>query len=123
MARPRAAADEPKGPPVISKKKLGDLLKDARAISADIKEQAGTLGQQVKEAVENNHLHRKAFTAVRGLDKMEPEKLAEFFYHFDRYLDMTGLRERAATAPNFWEGHDGEVEDDENVTRFPAAAE
>lgn len=122
--RPAAAANEPKGPSVTGKKALKDLLTLARETKNNVAEIAGTFGQAVKDAVENKNLHRKAFGQVKQLDCMEAAKLAEFFYHFDRYCDLAGLRERAATAPNFWEGDDAEGEaegEDENVHQLHAA--
>lgn len=124
MARRGAAAtDEPKGPPVISKKKLNQLLASARSTKNDIAEIAGTFGQEIKDAVEGNHLHRKAFSTTKMLDRMEPEKLAEFFYHFDRYIDLAGLRDRAATAPALGlpDGDGEDAEEDGNVRQLHAA--
>jgi hypothetical protein len=48
-------------------------------------------------------------------DRMEPEKLAEFFDALDYYRDASGLNERAASAPRMDMG--------DNVEPFPSAAE
>jgi hypothetical protein len=84
---------------MITPNKLLSLMKSARSAQKDIQEIAGGLGSEIKTAVENHHLHRKAFSVVKAGDKMEPEKLAEFLAHLDFYLEASGLRKRAASAP------------------------
>ncbi len=102
--------------------KLRDLRTAGRAAQNDISEIAGGLGSTIKEAVEKNHLHRKAFAVIKAGDKMEPEKLAEYLYHLDYYLEASGLRARAATAPAMIP-HDDEAEEPQtNVRPFPMPA-
>lgn len=98
----------------ISAAKLRSLLKDGRATQADIQEIAGTFGNAVKSAVENHHLHRKAFAHIRALDRMEPEKLADYMAHFEHMYEISGLRERAESAQRLPMGDDQtELEADE----------
>jgi hypothetical protein len=113
MSKKGKAKDEAdtQGYQMITPTKLLSLMKSARTAQKDIQEIAGSLGSEIKTAVENNHLHRKAFAVVKAGDKMEPEKLAEFLAHLDFYLEASGLRMRAASAPRL------EVED--NVKPFP----
>jgi hypothetical protein len=85
----------------ISENKLKSLLRDSRAAYRDTRSIAGTLGESIAQAVEHNHLHRKAFAAVRAEDRMEPDKLAEYYDTLELYRDMCGLTERAKSAPKF----------------------
>jgi hypothetical protein len=113
----------------ISQNGLKRLLKQARTTTADARSLAGQLGQAVASAVENDHLHRKAFNIVKGLDRMEPEKLADTLDCLDHYLDISGLRDRAAKVMRLGlgEGAEGdeseEEEDADNVVTMPRAAE
>ena len=77
-------------------KKLKALLTKSKSVSTEMHELSGSLGQAVANAVEHDHLHRKAFSITKTLHKMEPEKLAETLAHLDYYLVESGLRERAA---------------------------
>lgn len=106
----------------ISQKKLRTLLASTRSAKQDINEITSTLGNEVKQAIENNHLHRRAFGIVRGLDRLEPEQLAETLDCLDHYLDISGLRDRAASAPRMEMG-EAEEDGEDNVKQFPAAAE
>ena len=76
-------------------RKLNALLASARKAYKDQRSISGEHGAEIKEAAEHDHLHKKAFGYVKALDRMEPEKLADFFAHFDYYCDATGLRKRA----------------------------
>jgi hypothetical protein len=105
--------------PQISQKRLRSLLATNRKVQNDITEIAGGLGSEIKEAVETHHLHRKAFNVVKMCDRMEPEKLADFLDHLEHYLEISGMNERAASAPQLSvvagtdheEGEDGEPEE------------
>lgn len=98
----------------ISERKLRQLLKDARTAYKDMQEISGGIGQKIAHSVEHEGLHRKAFSVCRAADRMEPEKLASFLEALDHYLDISGLRERAASAPRMDMG--------DNVHEFPDAA-
>lgn len=78
-------------------KKLNDLLKDSRAAYKEQRGISGTIGAAIKEAVEHDHLHKKAFASVKAADRMEPEELADYFAHRDHYEDVSGLRRRAGS--------------------------
>ncbi len=82
---------------MTSARKLNSLLADARKAYKEQRSISGELGAAIKEAAEHDHLHKKAFATVRSLDRMEPEKLADFFAHFDYYCEATGLRKRAGS--------------------------
>lgn len=83
----------------ISQKKLKQLLAHARSTKQDVDEIVGTHRSQIAEAVEKNNLHKGAFAMVKRLDRLEPGKLADWLDYLDHYLDISGLRDRAATAP------------------------
>lgn len=111
--------------PAINERKLRELMKSARRAHADTAEINGGLGSEIKQAVENNHLHRKAFRLIVQLDRMEPEKLADFIDCFDHYFDISGLADRAkqvASLPLQEETIEGEHDAStrsENVKAFP----
>lgn len=119
---------EQKARAVTGQKKLRSLLNTARSVKKDISELAGGYGTEIKDAVENHHLHRKAFNVCRSADGMEPGKLAEFLDCLDHYLDISGLRARADKVIRMDFEADGEDADDgENaepqestVRAFPA---
>lgn len=101
----------------IGARKLRELIATACAASNDMREIAGSLGAEIKDAAENHHLHKKAFAA----DRMEPEKLAEFLDCLDYYLDVTGLRDRASKVQRLPMGDEDEnPEQADNVKPFPA---
>jgi hypothetical protein len=83
----------------IGVKALKDLLALARSTKNDVAELAGSFGQAVANAVENKHLHRKAFRSVVAEDRMEPDALADFYDAQEFYRDALGLNERAKSAP------------------------
>ncbi len=77
----------------------------------------------IKTAVENNHLHRKAFRAAVAEDRMEAEKLAEYYEQLEYYRDVLGLADRAKNAPSLpMDATEAEDGDDAktNVAKFPA---
>lgn len=120
-------AKEPKARPAISQNKLKTLMAAARSTNKEVAELTGTLAQKIAVAVENDHLHKKAFGVIRMLDKMEPEKLADFLDCFDHYLDISGLEKRAESVArmDFGPGEEAseasaEPKPRENVRAFPA---
>lgn len=83
----------------IGQKKLRQLLKDAGAAYKDGREIAGGIGQKIANAIEHDHLHKKAFATIRALDRMTPEKLADYMDTLLYYYEISGLEERAKSAP------------------------
>lgn len=131
MARKKTTDDseteteqKPKATPhkdaVISQSKLTSLMKAKRGATKDTAEINGQLGNLIREAVENNHLHRKAFSTICVLDKMENEKIADFLMHFEYYLDISGIKKRADAVMKM-PLEDGD-EGDGNVHPFPGQA-
>lgn len=114
----------------------GSLLQVCRATSADIHEINGGVRGRIADAVENHGMHKKAFSTIRALDKMTPEKLADYLDHLFWYLEVSGLMKRAASAQRLpigeGVGEGGEEDEGEEspaqeaggggVAQFPAAA-
>lgn len=82
-----------------TEKVLTGLLTKCRSNSKKVGTMNGELREEIAYAVDNKHLHAKAFRAVRAQDKMEPEELQDYFAHRDQYEEATGQRARAAAAP------------------------
>lgn len=115
---------------MISGAKLKNLMAAKRSAKKDTAEISGQVGQMIRDAQENNHLHRKAFGTICQLDAMEPEKIRDYLDHFEYYLDVSGIKKRAEAAPRLPMGDEPGGDDDEgdetessNVARFPTAAE
>lgn len=104
----------------ISQKKLKTLLAECRSAYKDTREINGELGAKIKDAIENENLHKKAFATIRSLDRMEPEKLADFLDMFEYYLDISGLKKRAEDVMKMDFNDDGQGEGKSNVAPFPS---
>jgi hypothetical protein len=67
---------------------------------------AGEIGQRVKEAAENGHLHRGAFSLLLKLHRMDEQKRDDFIRAFGLYLDI-------AEDKNLWDdgAHVGDLAD------------
>ena len=115
---------------MISGAKLKNLMAAKRSAKKDTAEISGQVGQMIRDAQENNHLHRKAFGTICQLDAMEPEKIRDYLDHFNYYLDVSGINKRAEAAPRLPMGDEpgAGADDDEdeaansNVARFPGTA-
>lgn len=99
------------------------LLVTAKRVGKKTAELNGELGAAVANAVEHKYLHRKAFSFINQLNKMEPEKLAEFKAHFDHYWIEAGLEERAESAPRMEMGEEAGDKKDDKVVPMQRAAE
>jgi hypothetical protein len=114
---------------MISPNKLKKLLTHARKAHQDGRAIAGELGAAIKNAADNDNLHKKAFASVKAADRMEPEALADYFAHRDYYEETLGLRKRAGSVMRMdfgtgdgAEGDEGDASDDGKVTQIGAAA-
>jgi hypothetical protein len=74
---------------------LDRILKLDKRTKGQQAELAGELGSEIAKAVERFGTNRKALGIIRTLNRMEPEKLADFLDHFDYMLDVSGLEKRA----------------------------
>jgi hypothetical protein len=89
-----------------AEKTLNALLRQARKAYKDTREIAGEQGAAIANAVEHSHLHKKAFSTIKGCDRMTAEKLAEWKAHFDDYFVKCGLQERADSVERLPMGED-----------------
>lgn len=81
---------------MITKSVLASILTLDKKTKRQQSELAGDIGSAVAKAVERFGTNRKALGIIRTLNRMEPEKLADFLDHFDYMLDISGLEDRAA---------------------------
>jgi hypothetical protein len=96
---------------------LKSLLKSSRALKEDLDELTTAHSAEVREAVDKKFLHKKAFNTIKMLDRMTPEKLADYMEHFDHYFEASGLEDRANSAQRLPMGDgagekDGEFQED-----------
>lgn len=73
---------------------LGDLLNKTSKIDAEMAELRGAKGAAIQTAEEDIGINRKAFKLVCQLEKMDKTKRAEFFAHFDHYVENRDLRDQ-----------------------------
>lgn len=115
---------------LVPAKTLTDLLKASRHTKESIVDLTTDYAGKVAKAVDEKHLHKKAYNVIRMLDRMTPEKLADFKEHFDHMYEASGLAEREASAPRLEMGEGDEKEESEeeetgkgkgaSITKFPA---
>lgn len=72
----------------VAPKQLIALIKDAEQKGKRIQSIAGELGERVKNAVENGHLHRGAFRLMLRLYKMDEEKRGDFMRSIGLYMQI-----------------------------------
>ena len=68
-------------------KAFNTLLKNYHRARKQGRTIAGEIGQEIKEAVEKNHLHKGAFALFAKLDAMDELKRNDFLRAFDVYRD------------------------------------
>jgi len=74
--------------PEISAKKLASLLRFGDQAKTKISSISSEYGERIKESVEEDSLHRGAFSLILKLMLKEEEKRDEFLRCFDFYRDM-----------------------------------
>jgi uncharacterized protein (UPF0335 family) len=72
----------------VAPKQLIALIKDAEQKGKRIQSISGELGERVKNAVENGHLHRGAFRLMLRLYKMDEEKRGDFMRSIGLYMQI-----------------------------------
>ncbi len=101
MASKRKSKAAP--PPVerdyIAQTKLVSLLRKCSSASEQMGELNGALREKIAYAVENDGLHKSAFSIVRRYFKKEPEQIGAFWDHLRRYWADSGLEARGDSAP------------------------
>lgn len=132
MAKGKKGGGEAKTPPTKIVRKVTDeqtlkkLLRSCTRKKEEIDSITGSLREELANAVEKKNLHAGAFAAIRRLWRKDAGKVAEFMDHFLHYYEVSGLRERAESAPEFdLEGEKeatGEAEAEPEAEGKPAAA-
>jgi len=111
-----------KGYKLISQNDLRNLLRTCKGLKDDLDETTGILREKIGYAVEKKNLNKKAFAELRKLDKMEPEKLADYWDTLQAYMEMGGLFERieSVTRLPLGEPQAAEAEGKSGETKEPA---
>ena len=73
---------------VVNPKQLVALIKDADQKKTRMQSISGEIGQRVKDATENGHLHRGAYALMVRLYRMDELKREDFIRQFNLYVDM-----------------------------------
>jgi hypothetical protein len=88
------------------KKLVLSLVKRLNENKTRVQSINGEIGAEVKEAVENKHLHSGALKAVAKLVRMDPQKRDDFLRAYRLYFDY------ATEAKMFGAAHVGDLVDD-----------
>lgn len=84
---------------VISASKLKSLLNSGAKMKEDVNTLTADHAAEVREAVEKFNLKKSPFGVVKKLWRMEAENLRDWLDSFNHMLDVSGLSEKAASAP------------------------
>lgn len=112
-----------KGYKLISQNDLRNLLKQCAGLKDDLDETTGILREKIAYAVDKKNLHKKAFAELRKLNKMEAEKLADYWDTLQAYMEMAGLMERMESVARLplEDGKKGGDEDEKDEEPAPPA--
>lgn len=97
MAEDTTAAPETtkkKAFPLISRRDLNALLEQCLIFQSRVSTAAGNMGELVRDYAQKKHLHRGAFSSIKGLVRMghrDPGKLWLHLAHFDDMRAKCGL--------------------------------
>lgn len=91
-----------------SEKQFTTLIRAVKGHEADKNEVLGGLGATIKNAIDKQHLDRKAFAIFRGLMRMSDKKLTTTLAHLDHYIEIGGLNARILSQPDMI-GRDAEL--------------
>lgn len=83
-----------KGYKLISQNNLRNLLKQCAGLKEDLDYTTGILREKIAYAVDKQNLNKRAFAELRKLNKMEAERLADYWDTLQAYMEMAGLMER-----------------------------
>jgi hypothetical protein len=78
---------------VPSQGKFRSLMKQIKAAEADKNESTGRIGSLIANAVERDHLDKKALAILRTLERASPQRGALTWAHLQRYVEIYGLNE------------------------------
>lgn len=79
---------------LISENDLNNLLKSINGLEGDKNETVGMIREKIGYAKEKKNLHTPAFALIRKFDKMEAEKLSDFWSHLRAMMEMRKLDEK-----------------------------
>lgn len=79
---------------LISENDLNNLLKSINGLEGDKNETVGMIREKIGYAKEKKNLHTPAFALIRKFDKMEAEKLADYWSHLRAMMEMRKLDEK-----------------------------
>ena len=98
---------------IAPKKLVLSLVKRINENKTRVQSINGEVGAEVKEAVENKHLHAGAMKAVAKLVRMDPEKRDDFLRAYRLYFDY------AQEAMLFGAAHVGDLVDEAESAHEP----
>jgi hypothetical protein len=102
---------------------LKSILAKDKTTKKTQSELAGELGQKIADAVDRFGTNRKALATIRMLNRMEPEKVADYLDHLEYMLDISGIEDKAVDARKErlpMGDTPGEVEDEKETATPPA---
>jgi hypothetical protein len=73
---------------IVNTKQFVALLKDADQKKTRVASINGELGERIKDACENGHLHRQLFGLMLKLSRQDELKREDFISQFPVYVDM-----------------------------------
>lgn len=82
---------------------LEELAKKRRDTKKQVQSKNGTLGKLINEAVEDNHLDRKAFSIACQLDAMDDERLHITWHSLLKYAEDLSIVKRATAQEELFE--------------------
>lgn len=101
---------------VIDQASAMRLLKICRSKQSEANSLTGELREEIANAVAKKGLHKKAFSVIRQMDKMEPPQLADYIESLYHLIDVCGMAERANSAPSFTASMEQDDDDGEQQT-------
>ena len=102
---------------VTPAKEVLSLVKALNLSKTRVASVNGEIGERIKHAVENKHLHSSALKAVAKLVRTDPEKRDDFLRAYRLYFDY------AQEAGMFGSAHVGDLVDEAESDADPAEAE
>lgn len=117
VTTPATSAPVPRRVPerATSRAKVRSLLALNRTATENLSEVRDALNGAMTDAVQNHHLMKGPFGWIKKLDKMSPEKIRDWVDGFLYYYEVSGIEERANSAPRL-------PIDEEPEAEAPAAA-
>lgn len=96
-----AEKDRPTSEPQLKQKAsligvaaLNKLLSRDAAMKVEVDSIVGTMREQIANAVEKQHLHKRAFATLKSINRMSAEKAADYWDTLCAYVDMSCVGEK-----------------------------